>query len=112
MANVELLERTLAHIEANPELWDQECWFSGPAEARVACFAGRACLLAGLEVAQGTFSYVDVHHHAPPMWPDGLMPVASAAQKKLELCNIDAVRLFCPGNTLEDLRRIVGLLCS
>lgn len=107
MANVELLERTLAHIEENPELWDQECWFGGPADRRRACFAGRACLLTGREVAQGTLSYV-----VAALDDEGIVPVAVAARRELDLSMKESLRLFNPGNSLEELREIVGFLCS
>lgn len=53
--NRELISRVLAHIEANPQEWDQRGWFwrsnrSNRSCGTKACFAGRALLLSGYQI--------------------------------------------------------------
>lgn len=48
MANIELLDRVLDHIEKNPESWNQAMWRCGTTY----CFAGHAALLSGWKPVQ------------------------------------------------------------
>lgn len=48
MANIELLDKVLDHIEKNPESWNQSAWRCGTTY----CFAGHAALLSGWQPVQ------------------------------------------------------------
>lgn len=48
MANIELLDKVLDHIEKNPESWNQRAWRCGTTY----CFAGHAALLSGWQPVQ------------------------------------------------------------
>lgn len=107
--NVELLDRTLAHIEANPERWDQAVYRC----ATGMCFAGWACTLAGgLWISDDD----EVLVAEPGEWPthqwDGEV-VATARVRATRILGLDdaqASDLFSADNTIEDLRRIVAEL--
>mgnify|MGYP001587222180 CR=1 FL=1 len=111
--NVDLLDRTLAHIEANPEEWEQTAYRCDTGM----CFAGWACQLAG-----GRWLTPPCDH-----WGDVL--VAEPADDQERVRSFDGVHgtvvlkratrllgldfdiardLFDVGNTLDDLRRIVA----
>lgn len=113
--NVPLLRKTLEHIEAHPEEWDQGDWrlrveregFCGTAY----CFAGTAANLHGAEW----------RIPAPADWqdddmrivtPEGGMHVEYYAQEILGLNFNQADMLFDGGNDLADLRRIVDGLVA
>lgn len=104
--NVDLLRRTLAHIEQHPEEWDQGTWRCGTA----ACFAGHAAILAG-----GRWSTDSLLPYATAnvVSPDGSVRfVAEFAEEQLGLTDGQWGQLFHFENTLDDLRRIVGELCD
>lgn len=108
MANVARLRRTLEHIKANPEQWNQNSWPS--------CFAGwtvrlemgdrmtakerpAACSCCGpymmLEVDGVPFEDEDIELRA---------------RQLLELKYDDADELFYSGNTMDDLESMVASL--
>lgn len=113
--NMPLLERTLRHIEAHPEQWDQKTWYCGTA----GCFAWHAAVLAGGEPLPNAPAYVRAEDDDPPehVYPCGTfglvetavhetaVHVADRATRVLGLP--DDSRLFAFNNTLDDLRRIV-----
>jgi hypothetical protein len=109
--NVELLKRTLAHIEAHPGEWDQKYYRCGTGT----CFAGHAALLAG---GQWAFeSDHDEHMVADdaddPMYVfDGEIHVSNRAERVLGLASPQADELFESYNSLDDLRRIIARLCE
>jgi hypothetical protein len=96
--NVDLLDRTLAHIEANPQEWDQRDWRCG---TRM-CFAGHAALLSGgvFPFSADDRGYVGDDDHAPPkqyavQLPDGSMQhVEDCAIGALGLTADEADHLF------------------
>lgn len=100
--NVELLDRTLAHIEAHPEEWDQGAW---RCETGL-CFAGTAAVLSGAK-------WLHPLGHQQDHWVRGRgsqqsEPAAWRAQRLLGLDEDQADELFAAHNTLDDLRRIVA----
>lgn len=112
--NVPLLKTTLAYIEAHPEEWDQSEWRCGTG----ACFAGHAAILHGAKWRGRNAT--DMH----VISPDGATyMVDSYAREALGLelrpytdpndkvCYY-GIELFRAGNSLDDLRRIVGELCA
>lgn len=125
--NIELMERTLAHIEANPEHWQQTTWRCSTGM----CFAGWAATLAGVEWVvpdPGKAYELDGNGNYTYGWcttgdvyvPSG-MEVQSAcefrgrlvasvevvAKKVLGLNGWQARQLFCATNNLDALRYYV-----
>lgn len=99
MVNTTLLRQTLAHIEGNPEKWDQRRFHRD--------FAGWSLRLtqpaireerdaAGVEVLM---------EGAKPLW---ICEIPGRAETLLGLTRDQSVALFCAGNTLDDLRRLVA----
>lgn len=112
MPNVKLLRTTLAHIEAEPEKWDQKDWRCGTGM----CFAGWAATLAGGKWAYGPDETGRDMLAAEPEDDElsrrlGTIQAADRAQRLLGLNEWDADELFDGGNDLDDLRRIVESLC-
>jgi len=121
--NVPLLRKTLEHIEAHPEEWNQEYWRCGT----TMCFAGTACHLDGgewvTESAQSTQDLDGLHNGEFVMRRDGeerdqrwgheaYVHCATRAQRVLGITPGAADKLFDEENTLDDLRRLVGELCG
>jgi hypothetical protein len=112
--NVPLLQKTLHHIEANPWEWDQDVFRCGTAM----CFAGTACHLDGGIWLEGDEESLAPREDDNPadvglanFGVDGIH-ASIRAQRILGLNSGQAMRLFAAGNTLNDLRRIVGELCG
>jgi hypothetical protein len=130
--NVDLLRRTLEHIEQNPEQWAQHAWVSHRHRGcgTAYCFAGWATVLSGAQLAWDD----DGDEHGDRVVRPGADPgdhgehvhIASYAAQMLDLPApvldydgdydvydvIDLPLLFEPDNTLSDLRRIVGELIA
>ena len=111
--NVPLLRKTLEHIEAHPEQWNQEFWRCGTGM----CFAGTACDLDGGEwMADGSAHLArrEGEQFQPDEWAPGreVIHARFRARTVLGLTRHQAAALFCADNTLPDLRRIVGELCG
>lgn len=111
--NVALLRQTLAHIEANPDEWNQRHWRCGTGM----CFAGWAATLAGGQWYEDDQSV----HRDELIAEDGdtgeydhggviTVHVDDRARRILGLDEGQAERLFDAVNNLHDLRRIVGEL--
>lgn len=101
MVNAALLEDTMGHIRAHPELHNPNFFFEQsfdfPGEM-TACFGGRACLLGGLEavLAHGfRGSAVVVNGEYQAAW--------TAARDLLGLSPAWATSLFSPINTRRTL---------
>jgi hypothetical protein len=113
MSNINLLQRTLAHIEANPDTWDQETWATRTACGTAHCFAGHAVMLAhpnAAPVFDGAFttSFVTIPDHpVRAIWwiPD-------LARDLLGLGRTTGDILFNATNTLEELRAMVADLAE
>lgn len=114
MPNVELMERVLEHIEADPAHWDQQVWATVDTICGTShCFAGWTVGLAGhdIQFEPGSCSWpacTDVHAKftidgAAPYWDE----VAEA-----DLGIVDSqltITLFAASRSLDDLRQIVRL---
>lgn len=94
--NTDLLQRTLEHIEAHPEEWDQTVW----ACETSACFAGHAVWLSGLATVDDEVTVAD----------GSAKHVGAAAEELLGLTPLQSAELFASGNELDDLRLIVKTL--
>lgn len=134
MANNELLDKVLKHIEHNQELWDQSCWasinvngWSGeelkkfllddpqhPICGSARCFAGHACAF------EGWMPYFEVSEFTSPGALGGGYTaqrcknkagqddyISQKAQALLEIDYETADALFSPGNELSDLQKMV-----
>jgi hypothetical protein len=108
--NVPLLRKTLEHIEAHPQEWDQVRW---RCESGM-CFAGTAADLDGAQWLYGAGPMLRRREDDPAddrYAPDRLH-VRTRAQHILGISEDQADDLFEATNTLDDLRRIVGELCG
>jgi hypothetical protein len=109
--NVPLLLRTLEHIEAHPEEWNQEKWHCGSAY----CFAGHAATLSGA-VFVTTPGDPDPDDTIHVLGPGDDKPHAvyyyAAGALGLDPYGRAADRLFDGSNTLDDLRRVVADLTA
>lgn len=99
--NIELLERTLAHIEAHPEEWNQGAW---RCESGL-CFAGTTAALCG-----GEWVYPAEHWQAALLKANEHPEEAAwvRAQRLLRIDDDQAAELFDAANDLDDLHRIVA----
>lgn len=116
--NVDLLTRTLAHIEAHPEQWDQTMWATRGSCGTSYCFAGWAVALSGgkpnfaddfaADVREG----VDDSYHVLAGSIPGITETyyGAVARQLLGLEPYQSNELFDDCNSLDDLRRIVGKL--
>lgn len=98
--NVELLDKTLAQIEAHPETWKQDDWRCGTSM----CFAGWASALAGGTFADDGDCVVLPSGKTQFIWDH--------AQQVLGLSDIQGDALFYGGNDMVALRAIVGRIKS
>ena len=103
--NVELLQKTLDTIKANPDHWRQSTWHCGTSH----CFAGFAELIAkGLPI--------DIHEDELRSREDFFSPydsdwnTSAHATELLDISDDDAELLFAGYNTLADLERLVARL--
>jgi hypothetical protein len=124
MPNIELLQKTLAHIEAHPETWDQELWVNDC--GTTACFAGHAVQLAGYELISYTDYLSSEIEFTDYVEMDSLpeditaqlnndyprVHVQDVARIVLGLSPGQAANLFRTFNTMPDLRRLVAELCA
>jgi hypothetical protein len=111
--NKDLLQRTLQHIEENPEEWDQTDYRC----ASGMCFAGWAVTLHGDTWASEIDAARDAWEVAVPeeersLFPGRFVYAPARAQQLLGLDSSTAKCLFDGGNDIETLRRIVGELCE
>lgn len=110
MANNDLLQRTLAHIEAHPEEWDQEKWAQRTDCGTAYCFAGTAVHLADPQLTP-YFEGFDVTGFMQQ--PNGTkLHIPGLARKLLGLAEDEGHVLFDQENELGDLRRMVGNLIA
>jgi hypothetical protein len=94
--NLPLIDDVMHHIDTHPEEWDQTLWFCDT----TACFAGHTALISGLHVNRRLST---VFAPEDRKW----RRAASVAEKLLGLDSCTADRLFCAGNTLDDLHQVV-----
>ncbi|GAA2019039.1 hypothetical protein GCM10009839_14230 [Catenulispora yoronensis] len=90
MANVHRLRSTLGFVEANPGLWDQGSWLD--------CFAAIAVENAGYVVLPSL--WVRVGYRSVKVW--------DVAAEVLDLTGAQARRLFAPGTSMAELRKLIA----
>lgn len=122
--NVDLLNRTLAHIEANPDEWDQHTWRRKTECGTAMCFAGWAVTFSGGQWTEPAVEIPDPIGYdrshfltaEPEDYADeacnAAIPVDDRACRVLGLTSKQADRLFWGGNTLADVREIVAEICA
>lgn len=126
--NVELLRRTLEHIEANPREWDQGKWAEDNYPCGTShCFAGWAVVLSGAAFAQEADGIVSGRVVEPGQNPFDRAEWRDVAEYAAQILGLPAPEtpvketgqisgaiplLFDACNDLDDLRRIVGELCE
>lgn len=109
--NVELLQRTLAQIEAHPELWEQREWRTETDCGTAYCFAGWAAVLSGAAFVRHEDGSLSYEYVIPPGGGDSIWIQDYAAQV-LGIGSRHAMDLFDGYNTLADLRAFVGELTA
>jgi hypothetical protein len=118
MPNVELLRQTLAHIEANPDEWDQRDWRRETSCGTAYCFAGWAVKLTGGEFCRDSGGKVfgslvkASGSDVPLMIADYAAELLGLPPEVDEYGGPANALLFYSRNTLDDLRRIVAELCE
>lgn len=118
--NVELLEKTMQYIQDHPEQHAQESWMHATECGTAACFAGWACLLAGLEQVQGTgFATRSTVRSGPLTLTKAyktnvgeVVSIPSEAAAQLGLTEREAGILFDAGNTVDELKLMVKKLVN
>ena len=93
-----LLEETMLHIRTFPELHNQSFFFERTDLGLRACFAGRACLLSGLEVVLNPLGWGGSVIHQIL-----LQSAFTVARDLLGLTHDQARNLFTPLNTTHML---------
>lgn len=126
--NVDLLRRTLAHIEAHPEEWEQTTWRCDTGM----CFAGTAATLAGgtwatsnrdgvlahLLVAEPddykspVVTVISAKYYRTDKFTGNVVRASERAQRLLGLTRTQCLVLFSGYNTLDGVRLIVADLCA
>jgi hypothetical protein len=111
MPNDDLLDATMDHILAHPDEHAQHEWVVRSACGTVACFAGRACLIAGLTVIWGaTYQAEQGKGSAMVSWEGVPTGMRAAAVELLGISSLDAAFLFSARNTDADLKDYVDQL--
>ncbi len=111
--NVPLLRKTMEHIEAHPEEWDQRHWAIQKEECGTAfCFAGTAIQLSGEKRWQWDWHPICNEATLHDTVQDCQVSIAETARKLLGLRAHQASDLFEANNTLPELRRQVTRLIA
>lgn len=125
MADIERLDRALAHIEVHPEQHNQHVWMRpGNTEGRVDC--GTAACLAGWVIAQEYPDAVFVMDGWDRMSPGSMASnfrtgddspdrqrrIEDSATELLGLTPGQATVLFSAGNTIVELKNMRNLLAA
>jgi hypothetical protein len=102
VVNRERFAAVLAHIEANPEQWDQSEWCGSSC-----CFAGHTAAMFGLgaRVFETEYSF-DVEDNADYFKVQAI--VQSLATKALELSDSEAYWLFGGMRSVDDFRQFLA----
>jgi hypothetical protein len=105
--NAELAYRVLDHIDAHPEQWDQGIYIRKAECGTAACFAGWTVLLSGAKPISGFQTRVAFNGKevSVPLLAEKLLGAVPAIAYGNE--NFHDAGLFDPGNTREDLGRLV-----
>jgi hypothetical protein len=96
MANTELLRKTLEHITAHPEEWEQTWWATRRSCGTAYCLAGHVAVATGHRIAFPTGCELSCSI------TDG-REIAEIAEIELGLNSRDAHLLFAANNTLRRL---------
>lgn len=103
--NVELLQKTLDTIKANPQHWDQSKWHCGTSH----CFAGFAELIAkNIPIETDESILIRDERFYDPKFND--WSTSEHATELLGISDNDAETLFASYRTLEDLEEMVASL--
>lgn len=103
--NVELLQKTLDTIKANPQHWDQSKWHCGTSH----CFAGFAELIAkNIPIETDESILIRDERFYDPKFND--WSTSEHATELLGISDNDAEELFASYRTLEDLEKMVASL--
>jgi hypothetical protein len=115
MANADLLQRTLAQIEAHPDAWNQHNWALRTDCGTSYCFAGWAVTLTH-PTARPVFIVGHPVANAIVLNPDTEnaeeWQIADLAAHLLQLRTDEADELFDEDNTLDTLRDMVADLVA
>ncbi|WP_049577376.1 hypothetical protein [Streptomyces sp. SBT349] len=119
MANADLLRRTLAHIKAHPEQWDQTAFRCGS----TGCFAFHAARLAGAELtapepdivrcgstipnSNSRVVFNDAARSLGFTENDPWLGIGEFARRALALTDAEASALFAASNSFGDLAELV-----
>lgn len=114
--NIELLRRTLDHIKANPQEWDQHVYREIKPDCGTAmCFAGWTAELAGGKWKDTDGYLSDILEAVPEDYVkdvhEGLVDAHARAQRLLGLTDEEAEDLFHPSNNLAYIEQAVNELC-
>ena len=105
VVNVELLQKTLDTIKANPQHWDQTKWHCGTSH----CFAGFAELIAkNIPIETDESILIRDERFYYPEFND--WSTSEHATELLGISDDDAETLFASYRTLEDLEEMVASL--
>lgn len=103
--NVELLQKTLDTIKANPQHWNQVVWHCGTSH----CFAGFAELIdKGLPIDTSKDELRDIPGFFSPYHSE--WNTSAHAAELLGISDYDAENLFASYNTLRTLEEMVAEL--
>jgi len=110
--NVELLQKTLETIKANPDHWDQDHWHCETSH----CFAGFAELISlGLPIDSDECDLRDkasIYNDIKCHWKTRDNAIKALGLEGLQHIDGDYEALFAPYNSLEDLSNMVAYLST
>jgi hypothetical protein len=105
-SNVELLRKTLEHITAHREEWDQTVWAVQDSCGTAYCLAGTTCILNGDTVDWSRASGLGEDRQCLHLTTGELIQYRAISLLGLTVRQADS--LFCPCNTLRDLWEIAA----
>ena len=112
LLDIPLARKTIEHIEAHPEEWEQSEWICKTGM----CYAGHSAHFAGAEAPEGRWGDAlsarvtgpAIDEFSTPY--DGWVHISDYAQHVLGLADGEAARMFWSDNSLDDLRGMVTSL--
>jgi len=112
--NPRLMRDVLAHIERNPETWNQGSWAVRTDCGTSYCYAGHAVAMVGgrINIEESTAEVATLPEDVRDRFTREHVAISAAARAVLGLEPTTAERLFAGGNTLSDLQRLVGEICK
>ena len=105
---------TLAHIEANPQEWNQGTWAMETECGTRYCAAGHALLTVGarMDVGAATVEVASLPERLRSRFVHEHVAISAGARAVLGLDETTADRLFHGDNSIEDLRGLVEEICA